>query len=206
MLKIWGRDTSSNVQKALWAAEEIGLDYERVDIGGPFGGLDDPNFRALNPNGKVPVINHDGSILWESNVITRYLAGLDPSGKLWPTNAHQAALADQWMDWCNSHLWGPFPTVIIGLLRTPPEDRDDEAIVSANETLEAEWAVLDAQLAETPFVAGDNFSVGDIPAGVFAWRRYELPIQRNDLPHLDAWYARLKERPAFKKIVMTPLR
>jgi len=205
MLKIWGRDTSSNVQKALWAAEEIGLDYERVDIGGPFGGLDDPNFRALNPNGKVPVINHDGSILWESNAITRYLAGLDPSGKLWPTNAHQAALADQWMDWCNSHLWGPFPTVIIGLLRTPPEDRDDDAIVSANETLEAEWAVLDAQLAKTPFVAGDNFSAGDIPAGVFAWRRYELPIQRNALPHLDAWYARLKKRPAFKKIVMTPL-
>jgi len=177
MLKIWGRNTSSNVQKALWAAEELGMDYEQIDVGGPFGGLDDPAFRAFNPNGKIPVIDHDGFILLESNAITRYLAGLDTSGKLWPTDARQAALADQWMDWCNSHLWGPFPTIIIGLLRTPPEKRDNDAIARANDVLEVEWAVLDAQLAKTPFVAGDAFSAGDIPAGVFAWRRYELPIK-----------------------------
>jgi glutathione S-transferase len=205
MLKIWGRDSSSNVQKALWAAAEIGLDYESIDIGGPFGGLDDAEFRAFNPNGKIPVIDHDGFVLWESNAITRYLAATDSTGKLWPTNAHGRALADQWMDWCNSHLWVVFPIVIVGLLRTPPEKRDNDAIARANETLEAEWAVLDAQLAKTPFVAGDTFSAGDIPAGVFAWRRYELPVQRSPLPNLDAWYARLKERPAFRKIVMTPL-
>lgn len=205
MLKIYGRDTSSNVQKVLWAAEEIGLDYQIIDTGGSFGGLDDPLFRDLNPNGKIPVINHDGTILWESNAITRYLAAFETSGKLWPANAHEAALADQWMDWCNSHLWVRFPTVIIGLLRTRPEDRDNDSIAIASKTLEAEWAVLDAQLAKTPYVAGDHFSAGDIPAGVFAWRRYELPIQRNALPNLDAWYARLKERPAYKKIVMTPL-
>ena len=205
MLKIWGRDTSSNVQKALWAAEELGMDYEQIDVGGPFGGLDDPDFLAFNPNGKIPVIDHDGFVLWESNAITRYLAGLDNSGKLLPTDPRHAALADQWMDWSNSHLWGPFPTIIIGLLRTPEEKRDNDAIARANDVLEVEWAVLDAQLAKTPFVAGDAFSAGDIPAGVFAWRRYELPIKRNPLPNLDAWYARLKDRPAFRKIVMNPL-
>jgi len=205
MLKIWGRDTSSNVQKPLWAAEELGLTYERIDVGGPFAGLDKPEFIALNPNRKIPVIDHDGFILWESNAVTRYLAGLDGTGKLWPAAAHERALADQWMDWCNSHLWPVFPTVIIGLLRTPPEKRDNAAIAKANEILESEWAVLDRQLAKMPYVAGDSFSAGDIPAGVFAWRRYELPIQRNPLPNLDAWYARLKNRSAYQKIVMTPL-
>ncbi|NQV79137.1 MAG: glutathione S-transferase family protein [Alphaproteobacteria bacterium] len=205
MLKIWGRDTSSNVQKPLWAAEELGLTYERIDVGGPFAGLDKPEFIALNPNRKIPVIDHDGFILWESNAVTRYLAGLDGTGKLWPAAAHERALADQWMDWCNSHLWPVFPTVIVGLLRTAPEKRDNAAIEQANEILESEWAVLDRQLAKTPYVAGDSFSVGDIPAGVFAWRRYELPVKRNALPNLDAWYARLRERAAYQKIVMTPL-
>lgn len=205
MLKIWGRDTSSNVQKALWAAEELGIEYERIDVGGPFGGLDKPEFLKLNPNGKIPVIDHDGFILWESNAVTRYIASLDSTGKLWPQSAHGRALADQWMDWSNSALWVPFPTVIIGLLRTPEDQRDNDAIAKANDVLEEAWALLDAHLAKSAYVAGNSFSAGDIPAGTFAWRRYELPIKRNALKNLDAWYARLQERPAYKKIVMTPL-
>ncbi len=205
MLKIWGRTSSSNVQKALWTAEELGLDYEQVDVGGPFGGLDKPEFLALNPTGKIPVIEHDGFVLWESNAIIRYLGGLDTSGKVVPQSDHERALADQWMEWGNAWLWPSFPTVIIGLLRTPEDKRDNAAIAKANDALESAWAVLDAQLARTPYVAGDHFTMGDIPVGVFAWRRYELAIKRNPLKNLDAWYARLQERKAYQKIVMTPL-
>ncbi len=205
MLKIWGRTSSSNVQKALWAAEELGLDYEQIDVGGPFGGLDAPEFLALNPNAKIPVIEHDGFVLHESNAVTRYLAGLDHSGKLAPKDPKQLALADQWMEWSNSWLWPSFPTVIIGLLRTPEDQRDTAAIAAANDRLEQGWAVLDKQLGETAYVAGDAFTMGDIPLGVFAWRRYELPIKRSTLKNLDAWYARLQERAPYKKIVMTPL-
>jgi len=205
VLKIWGRTSSSNVQKALWAAEELGLAYEQIDVGGPFGGLDKPEFLAMNPNAKIPVIEHDGLILHESNAVTRYLASLDASGKLAPTDPKQRAVADQWMEWSNSWIWAFFPPVIIGLLRTPEDQRDNEGIAANNDKMEAAWALLDKHLASTPYVAGDTFSMGDLPLGVFAWRRYELPIKRASLKNLDAWYARLQERAPYQKIVMTPL-
>ncbi|WP_238298379.1 glutathione S-transferase N-terminal domain-containing protein, partial [Methylobacterium soli] len=74
MRKLWGRANSVNVQKALWALDELGLAYERIEAGGAHGVVGDAAYRALNPNGLVPTLQEDDFVLWESNAILRYLA------------------------------------------------------------------------------------------------------------------------------------
>lgn len=134
MLTIWGRKNSSNVRKALWCAEEAGLEYRTVDAGGAFGLVDEPAFRAMNPNGRVPVIEDDGFVLWESNAIVRYLAARYAPGDLYPQDPVRRADADKWMDWTTSTLAGPFRDLFWGTLRTPPEQRDEALIAKALQT------------------------------------------------------------------------
>ena len=100
MIKIWGRKTSANVQKVMWAIGEIGLPHERIDIGGPFGQNREPAYLAMNPNGLVPTLEEeDGFLLWESNAIVRHLAAKHRAGALEPADLRARALANQWMDW-----------------------------------------------------------------------------------------------------------
>lgn len=205
MLKIWGRNTSSNVQKVTWALEELAIPYQRTDLGGPFGGLDAPDYRAMNPNGRIPVIDDDGFILWESNVIVRYLAAKAKAEALWPSDPKARAEADRWMDWQQTTVMGDFAVLIMGLVRTPPEKRDHAAIEAARQRLVGAMAILDARLQKSPYLGGANFTIGDIPSGVFAWRWFELGIERPSYPALEAWFKRLQQRPAYRKIVMIPL-
>ena len=108
MIKVWGRNTSSNVQKVMWAVEEIGLPHERIDIGGPFGKNREPAYLAMNPNGLVPTLEEDdGFLLWESNAIVRYLAAKHRAQMLEPADLHARAQADAWMDWQLSVLGPP---------------------------------------------------------------------------------------------------
>jgi glutathione S-transferase len=202
MLKIWGRANSINVQKVLWCADELGLAYERIDIGGPFGGNDQPAYRRLNPNGLVPTIEDDGLVLWESNAIVRYLAAGHGVGTLCPAEPKARADVERWMDWMISTLHPPMTTMFWGLIRTPPEKRDTAAIETARKSLCDIWARLDGQLRERRYVGGDNLTMGDIPVGCAAYRWLNLPIERPDLPHLRAWYDRLARRPAYAKNVM----
>lgn len=203
MLKIWGRANSINVQKVLWIADEIGIPYSRVDIGGPFGGNREPAYLALNPNGLVPTIEDEGRILWESNSITRYLAASRHSPLL-PTDPGPRAEAERWMDWQLSSL-GSMTPIFWGYVRTPAEKRDMAAIEAARQQVSGAWAILDAHLAGRSFVAGANFTVGDIPVGAMAYRWFNLPIERPDLPNLRAWYDRLTTRPPYQKHVMPPM-
>ena len=205
MLKIWGRNTSSNVQKVLWACEELSLAYDRVDVGGPFGGLDKPDYVARNPNKRIPTIDDDGYILWESNVIVRYLAARHGAEALWPTEPRARAACDQWMEWQQTTLAGDAVVLVVQLVRTPADKRDMAAVEMARQKAEANWAIVDHRLASNPYLGGKQFTVGDIPLGVWAWRRYQLPIQRSNLPNVDAWYQRLQQRAAYRKSVMNPL-
>ncbi|SDH47366.1 glutathione S-transferase family protein [Pseudomonas panipatensis] len=205
MLKIWGRMNSSNVRKALWCAEEAGLAYERIDAGGAFGLVNEPPYRALNPNGVVPTLEDDGLVLWESNAIVRYLAAQYAPGSLYPHDPRQRASADKWMDWTTSTFAGPFRTVFWGTLRTPPEQRDPAAIAAAIDACAKALAVPEQTLARQPYLSGEHFAMGDIPLGSFIYAWFEMPIERPPLPHLAAWYARLRERPAYRKAVMTAL-
>jgi len=204
MLKIWGRKNSSNVRKALWCAEEAGLAYERIDAGGAFGLVNDAPYRSLNPNGVVPTLDDDGFVLWESNTIVRYLAARYAPA-LYPQDLQQRSSAEKWMDWTTSSFAAPFRTVFWGTLRTPPEQRDPVAIQSAIETCVRLLAIPEATLAQQPYLAGEQFGMGDIPLGSFIYAWFEMPIERPAQPHLQAWYERLKSRPAYRAAVMTDL-
>lgn len=131
MLKIWGRADSGNVQKVTWAAGELGLPFERVDIGGPFGKLEEPAYKKLNPNSRIPTIEDDGFVLWESNAIVRYLALKHGKGKLCPADLKVRADADRWMDWCTTVFLPQMIPVFLGIVKTPPEKRDMKAIEEA---------------------------------------------------------------------------
>ena len=206
MVTIWGRASSSNVQKTLWFCEELRIPHKRIDAGGPFGGLDEPTFRNLNPNGKVPVLVDGDFSIFESHAILRYLAGKTAnSDELWPKDAKKRALCDQWMEWAHSALSSTMPILVIGLLRTPPEQRDQNKISAALEAANEAWAILDTHLASRPWLTGNTFTLGDIPVGVWAWRREQLPIEFKPFPKVEKWYHRLQERPAYKTVVMQPL-
>jgi glutathione S-transferase len=205
MLRIWGRTSSSNVQKVMWAVGELGLEHERVDAGGAFGGLDTEDYGARNPNRRVPTIDDDGVVVWESNACVRYLAARYDKGGLWPEDPAARARSDMWMDWQQTTLIPDMTVVFWGLIRTPEDKRDYPAIEAAAKRLGGTWRVLEAHLADRRFVAGDRLTIGDIPVGAACYRYLGLPIERPALPHLEAWYARLKERPAYREHVMLPI-
>src|SRR4249919_2298399 len=134
MIKIWGRNTSSNVQKAMWAVGELKLEHERIDIGGPFGKNKEPAYLAMNPNGLVPTLEEeDGFLLWESNSIVRYLAATHQAAVLEPKDLKTRALASKWMDWQLSVLGPAITPVFWGMVRTPPDKRDPAAIAAGKE-------------------------------------------------------------------------
>lgn len=202
MLKIWGRTSSSNVQKVLWAASELGLEFERIDAGGHFGIVDMPEYKAMNPMGRVPTIEDDGFVLWESNAILRYLAQAhgDRSEAV-PQDMREWALCHQWIDWQVSALVPTFPQVM-RQFRAAEAERDQALIDRNVAALEEKWTILDAELAGRPYLVGNRFTIADIPAGVWVVRRYRLDLVRRKLPALDAWFERLKERPAYREHVL----
>jgi glutathione S-transferase len=207
MLKIWGRKNSINVQKVMWAVGELGLAHERIDIGGPFGKNKEPAYLALNPNGLVPTLEEDdGFTLWESHSIVRYLANKHGAGTLEPADAKARARASQWMDWQLSVCAPAIHAMFWGLIRTPPEKRDHAAIATSQQNTTAAMTILDAQLGKTSYVAGDSFSMGDIPVGLIAFRFRQLVPDRPPLPNLERWYGAIEQRDAFRKhVVAVPL-
>ncbi len=205
MLKIWGRANSINVQKVLWCCAELGLDFERIDAGMQFGVVDQPAYKALNPNGRVPTIEDNGFVLWESNAIVRYLAAKHGLGTLCPSDPQARADADRWMDWQATNLWQSLIPAFWGLVRTAPEQRDQVAIQASVDQTGAFAGILDAHLADKDFVTGDTLMMADIVLGVTANRWYTLPIERPDLTNLATWYDRLSERQGFRDHVLQPL-
>jgi glutathione S-transferase len=204
MLRIWGRTNSVNVKKALWAIEELGLEYERIDAGMQFGVVNTPEYRRMNPMGLVPTIDDDGFVLWESHSIVRYLAARHGAGTLWPTDPRTRAIANQWMDWAFS-FQAAMRAVFWGLIRTPPEKRNPAEIEEGRKKSAQLAGILDAALAEKQFVAGNAFTMGDIPIGCEVQRWMRVPVERPKHPNLEAWFGRLCARPAFKKNVDIPL-
>ena len=202
---IWGRTNSVNVQKVTWCCEEMAVDYDRIDAGRTFGVVDTPAYRNLNPNGLVPTLVDDGFVLWESNAIVRYLAAKHGAGSLWPDDPRTRANADRWMDWKITTFWPAIHALFLGLVRTPPDQRDAQAIETSRLKTAEVLRIVDAHLRLHPFLAGDAFTMGDIPLGCGIWRWMTLPIERPELPNLARWFESLKERPAYKKIVMLPL-
>jgi glutathione S-transferase len=203
MLKIWGRKNSVNVQKAMWGIGELGLAHERIDIAGDFGGNREPPYLALNPNGLVPTLQDGDFVLWEANSILRYLAGIHGRGSLEPADPKARAHASQWMDWQLSVLGPAIRDAFWGLIRTPPEQRDQKAIDASKTATTAAIRILDGQLARSPYVAGDAFSIGDIPVGAVSYRFRELVPERPAFPHFERWYALISARAAFRDHILS---
>ena len=205
MLRIWGRLNSVNVQKVMWTVGELGLAHERIDAGRGYGVNDEPWFLEMNPNGTIPTIDDDGTVVWESNVVVRYLAAKYGAGTLWPEEPGARARADMWMDWQQTILDRPMHPLFWQLVRTPEAERDPALVGDAEARCAKAFALLNHHLEGRAYVAGDQLTMGDIPVGALTYRWYALPIEHPELPHLVAWYERLTARPAFREHAMIPL-
>jgi len=202
MIAVWDRKTSQNVFKVMWLLGELGLEHERIDAGGRYGGLNTPEFGALNPNRKVPVLRDGDLVLWESHAILRYLAARYGAGTFWPEDPGERALVDRWTDWTATALQPAFMDVFWGYFRTPPEQRNWGFINNGLERTARLFTLMDGVLARQPWLSGDRITMGDIPAACTLYRWYSLDLEKPRFPHLEAWYERLQQRPAYREHVM----
>jgi glutathione S-transferase len=204
-LRVWGHPRSINVQKVLWALDELGLDYERIDAGGTFGRVKDADYLTLNPNGLIPTLEDGSAVLWESNAIVRYLYTKYGTQPALPTDLGVRGRADGWTDWYATTFWANVRPLLVQLVRTPADQRDAQVIDSSLRAASAAAEILERELGKRPYLAGDHFTFGDIPVASASQRWFNLPVQRAKLPAFEAWYARVKERPGFKRWLDLPL-
>ncbi|EKM9342592.1 glutathione S-transferase family protein [Salmonella enterica] len=207
MITLWGRNNSTNVKKVLWTLEELELPYDQILAGGKFGVNQDADYLAMNPNGLVPLLKDDETdlLLWESNAIVRYLAAQYGQNRLWVDNPARRAEGEKWMDWANQTLSPAHRVILMGLVRTPPEKRDQAAIEAGIEKCDGLFALLDDALARQPWFSGDNFGTGDIAIAPFVYTLLNVGLKWTPRPNLERWYQQLTERPAFRKVVMIPV-
>jgi glutathione S-transferase len=202
-MRLWGRKTSVNVQKVLWALEELGLDYEQLNAGGAFGGLDDPAYLAMNPIRKVPTLQDGDLVIWESNAVVRYLCQTYGGRLLAGGDTKESGRADMWMEWFQNNPYQHFIALFYQLVRLPVMERDtakrDRAIAALTES----FTILDNHLTDRPYMAGERFTMGDIPVGAALYRYYTMEFAHPNLPALAAYYDRLTQRKAYQETVMT---
>jgi len=205
MLRIWGRVSSINVRKVVWTAQELGLEFQRTDAGGQFGLVREPDYLRQNPNGLVPMIEDDGYVLWESNVIVRYLAARHAPGTLYADDLPTRFLIEQWMDWQQTTMNPAGRDAFLQWIRTPAAQRDDARIAQSVAAMDPLLDLLDERLARQAFLAGERFTVADIPVACEIHRWYGLPQERAARPHLDRWFQTLLDRPGARGVLDQPL-
>lgn len=204
-LKIWGRFTSINVRKVVWAAKELGLPFEHVNAGRSYGVVDTPEFKRLNPNAKVPLIDDGGFVLWESNVIVRYLCAKHGFGTLYPEGLRERFDAERWMDWQQTSLNKAARDAFWQLIRTPEAERSaaklEESVAGTEELL----GIVDGHLAGRRYVSGDGFTMADIPLACEVHRYWSLPREHARHANIERWYAGMIGRPATRGLLDLPL-
>lgn len=205
MVRILGRANSINVEKVMWTCAEIGLDVERIDVGGAYGGNKEAAYLAKNPTGLVPTLEDNGFILWESQAIVRYLSEKYGSSPWYPAKIEDRGLCGQWMDFYPYNLHAHMTVIFWNLVRTPEPQRDMPAVEAAVEKASVFWGMVNDNLAKNAFLTGTAPCMGDVPLGCAVHRWYNLDIKRPDLPHLERWYGKLTERIAYQEHVMVPI-
>ena len=206
-LTIWGRANSVNVQKVLWCLRELDVAYQRIDAGMAFGRNSEPEYLAMNPNGRVPTLVEGDFVLWESNSIMRYLARVHgKASSLYPEAPKTRAGVDRWLDWTLSTLQPVDRPVFWALVRTPVEKRDMVAIQKDADAEAVQWRIVDAQLATRRFIEGDDFTIADIALGAYARRWFGVEgIRKPQLDHLERWFAQFASRPGFVQFIAPPM-
>lgn len=204
MLTVWGRKSSSNVQVLMWCIGELGLPFQRFDVGHRYGGNDTPEFLAMNPNGTVPVLRDgDGEPIWETGAILRYLGNRYGSEPFWPEGLAQRTRVDQWAEWSKINIALNFTAPIFWrVVRTPPKDRDGDAIAQAVALLGKKLDIANARLTSQAFLAGDDFTLADVQFGHVMYRYFDIAIDRPRHSAVERYYERLCRRPAFQEHVM----
>lgn len=203
MLKVWGRASSSNVQKVMWTIAELGLPCDRVDLGGHFGGLDSEDYGRINPNRLVPTVEFDdGLVMFESNAIVRTLARRDAGRRLWPNEPKAEALTDMWAEWAQLNVTAHSTALFWAVVRTAPSKRNPELISRHLGALTKSLTIAEANLARTRYLAGDSLTIADINFASTLYRYFEMEIDRADLPHLQRYYDALVDRPSYATHVM----
>jgi glutathione S-transferase len=206
MLTVYGRKSSFNLQKVMWLVGELEIEHKHLQLGGSFGGLDTPEFLAMNPHGRVPVINDSGVVVWESHAILRYLAATYSDGtSFWNVKPAERAMVDQWMDWSQTALQPAFLNgVFWGWYRTPAPKRNMTAVNAAVDQTTNFLRRVDRQLEGKSLLTGDHLSLADIPIGTHLYRYFNLNLPRPKLPNVERWYERLQSRPAYREHVCIP--
>jgi len=212
-IRLWGRPTSTNTQRVLWTLAEADQPYELTLASGttgesgyvwqghaPYGLVDTPAYRAMNPNGTIPTLDDGGFVIWESIAIVQYLARKYAPALLGGSDA-AFARAFQWMAWTNHALEPTMHTMIMHRERLPAEKRSEEAVEAARQDAIRKLAIVDARLAEAGYLAGGAFSIGDIPAGIVIRRFLHIGLPHPRFPALERWMARLGERDGFRRHV-----
>ena len=202
MRKLWGRLSSINVRKVVLAAQWLQVPLERVDAGAAFGIVQTPDYQAKNPNSLVPLLEEDGGFaLWESNVIVRYLCAQHSSGDLYPHDLRERFDAERWMDWQQTTLNPAGRDAFVQLVRVAPAERSQDRVAASIAATEPLFDVLERQLARSRFVAGDRFTMADIPIACEMHRWGGLPLEHRSRPHLDAWYDAIRRSPAARGVL-----
>jgi glutathione S-transferase len=196
-LKIYGI-ARTRAFRVLWMAEELGLEYDHFPIEtGPVGARQ-PDYLAINPNGRLPAIDDDGFILWESLAINLYLAQKHASGTMYPTSLEGAAKAVQWSLWAANEIERATNVWSFHAERLPPDERDPKTAAAALDLLAAPYRVLDHALAARSFLLGDEFTVADLNVAAVALRAIAMDLSAT--PHLADWLKRCYERPAAQRV------
>lgn len=183
--------------RALWMATELGLPYEHLPVEIGEAGARTPEFLAINPNGRLPVIVDDGFVLFESLAITLYLAKKHSYGGLYPGSLAGEALAWQWSFWAIGEVDRGVNIWSLHAVRLPPAERDAAKRDEALKVLAAPFAVLDAAVAKTPYLIGADFTVADLNVAAVISRAVDMDLSH--VPRLAAWLARCLGRPAARQ-------
>ena len=201
---IWGRRSSFNVQKVLWVLDLLQLRYSHIELGGRFGGLDTPEFGAINPHRKVPVLQDDELIVWESHTIIRYLAAKYSSSILWRETPDQCSHIDRWLDWTATRLQPDFMALFWGYYRTPAADRDQAAIERAREKCTRDYDILNYHLQDSDFLYGDRLTLADIPPGATLHRYFTMGVDVPKPSNVVNFYQRLCGMEEYRRHIMMP--
>ena len=213
-IRLWGRISSLNVRKTVWAAQELGLDFQRTDAGAGYGITTTAEYQSKNPNALVPLLEIGDFVLWESNAIVRYLCARYGSAerKFYPEELEARFDAERWMDWQQTTFNRAGGQAFIQLVRTAAEARNAEAIQQSVTATEPLLALLDRHLQQHAYMGGDAFGMADIPLGCEMHRWWGMRtaqfdaygITRQELqafPNVQRWFGQLQQRPASRGVL-----
>ena len=208
-IRLWGRISSLNVRKTVWAAQELGLDFQRTDAGAAYGVTTTPEYQSKNPNGLVPLLEIGDFTLWESNAIVRYLCARygNTEHNFYPAELKPRFDAERWMDWQQTTFNRAGGPAFLQLVRTAPDARNADAIQQSVTATEPLLTLLNTHLQSHAYMGGETFGMADIPLGCEMHRWWGMRtaqfdahgVTRQELqafPNVQRWFGQLQQRPA----------